>query len=317
MVRAMEEGDPGDKIGGEESSLLPDEPSEMKVKVIKPFKPSPQAVKVVRQGKCYYHPAKPASYICTSCGKSVCVTCAKNLGEVFFCPQCAPFETQIPPPPPPQETKRDIGWYKALFSIGVILIIIGLIFVLIYWPLTSMSAAEFESLMEEYQKDPDGPGPETGSYNFKDYRPGDVIVIRDKIVRRSIERDPSYGPITRLWFDSTGKDDNDFTLIFDADLERDYHVGDTVSITLHVDEDERTHNEVIREYNNNLPNISNIDHTISIDLVFYAMIIFGVILVVIYYLFTRQQKIVDESRISDSIGGRLGEGTTKDERGPV
>lgn len=305
----MEEGESGNDKGEEESSPISDEPSEMKVKVIKPFKPGPRAMKIVRQGKCYYHPAKPASYICGSCGKSVCSICAKNLGEVFFCPQCAPFETQIPPPPPPQEAKKDTSWYKALFTIGVILIIIGSIFVLIYWPVTSMNAAEFENIQEKYMND--------GAYNFEDYRPGDVIVIRDTIVRRLVEDDPNFGVVTLLWFESTGKDDGDFRISFDADLERDYRVGDSVSITLHVDEDERTHDEVIREFNNNLPDISNIDHTLSFDLVFYSMIIFGVILVVIYILFTKKQKTAEESESSIIKKGEEDKGTFKDESGPV
>jgi hypothetical protein len=307
-VRAMEDGDSGSDISGEDSSPSPDEHSDIKVNVIKPFKPSPQAVRVVRQGKCYYHPAKPASYICTSCGKSVCSTCAKNLGEVFFCPQCAPFETFIPPPPPPQEIKKDTGWYKALFTIGIILIIIGSIFVLAYWPLTSMNAAEFENLQERYMDD--------GAYNYEDYRPGDVIVIRDTIVRRLVENDPNFGVVTLLWFESTGKDDGDFRMRFDADL-KDYRVGDSVSITLHVEEDERTHDEVIREFNNNLPDISNIDHTLSFDLVFYSMIIFGLILVVIYFLFTKKQKMEEESEGTDFKKSEEEKGTPRDETKPM
>ena len=129
-----------------------------------------------------------------------------------------------------------------------------------------------------------------GSHNLKDYRPGDVIVIRDTIVRISIDYDSIYGVVTFLWFESTGKGDEDFRLLFDADLERDYNVGDTVSITLHVEEDSRTRDEVIREYNNNLPNLSNIDHTISIDLIFLAMIIFGGFLVFIGILFLQKLK---------------------------
>lgn len=304
----MEEGEIGEKPG-EEELPPPDELKDMKVKVIKPFKPSPRVSRIVRQGKCYYHPIKPASYICSSCGKSVCSVCAKNLGDVFFCPQCAPLEAPIPPPSAPREAETAVSWYRALFTIGVILVIIGLLFVLLYWPLTSMSAAKFENLQEEYWDE--------GGHNFKGYRSGDIIVIRDKIVRRSMEYDPIYGVVTRLWFDSTGKDDNDFNMLFDADLERDYKVGDTVSITLHVDEDDRTHDEVIQELNNDLPDMSNIDHTLSIDLVFYAIIIFGIFLILIYGLFThkiRRAKTAESLASVETRGeeGKLeGEGSAK------
>lgn len=285
----MEEGDTGEKLD-EEELPPPDNLQDMKVKVIKPFKPSPRVARIVRQGKCYYHPAKPASYICSSCGKSICSVCSKNYGDVFFCPQCAPLEIPRPPPPVVGESESAANWYRALFTIGVIFIIIGSLFMLAYWPLTSMNAAEFENLQEDYWNE--------GGHNFKDYRPGDVIVIRDKIERRVMEHDPMYGVVTRLWFESTGKDDEDFNMLFDADLERDYKVGDVVSITLHVEEDSRTHDEVIREYNNNLPDISNIDQTLSIDLIFYAIIIFGILLIVIYAIFTNKMRRVKTTQTS-------------------
>jgi hypothetical protein len=285
----MEEGDMGEKLD-EEELPSPDNLQDMKVKVIKPFKPGPRVARIVRQGKCYYHPAKPASYICSSCGKSICSVCAKSYGDVFFCPQCTPLE--IPRSPPAVgESESAANWYRALFTIGVIFIIIGSLFMLAYWPLTSMNAAEFENLQEQYLED--------GGHNFKDYTPGDVIVIRDEIVRIEMDHDPGrYGVMTRLWFKSTGKGDNDFHMAFDADLERDYKVGDTVSITLHVDEDSRTHDEVIREYNNNLPDISNIDQTLSIDLLFYSIIIFGVLLIIIYVIFTNKMRRLKTAHIS-------------------
>lgn len=299
----MEEGNEG-QIPDEESFPPSIEDfTEVKVKVIKPFKPSPRVSRIVRQGKCYYHPTKPASYICSSCGKSICSVCAKNLGGVFFCPQCAPLERPSERPPAPQEVKSAAVWYRALFSIGIILAIIGSILALYYWPLTSMNAAEFENLQEEYWDE--------GGHNYKDYRSGDTIVIRDVIVRKSIEHDPTYGVVTRLWFETTEEGDNDFNMLFDADLERDYHVGDTVSITLHVDEDSRTHDEVIRELNNNLPDISNIDHTVSVDMVFYAMIILGIVLVLISVLFAQKMRRAEKVERPSSMEGGVEESVTE------
>ncbi len=84
-------------------------------------------------------------------------------------------------------------------------------------------------------------------------------------------------------------------MTFDADLERDYHVGDEVAITLHVDEETRDRNEVIRELHNNLPDISNIDHTLSINIVFYFLIGLGAFLVLLYVLFTKGEVSREET----------------------
>jgi hypothetical protein len=296
IVVAMEDGEEK-KVVEESSSPSPEKQPEVKVNVITPFKPGIRVSRVVKQGKCYYHPAKPATYVCASCSKSVCTVCGRDIGGAYFCPQCAPPDAPAPvyESAPQSKPKADTSWYKALLSVGVILILIGALLFLVYWPLSSMSAAEYENLMDEYYKDPDGPnGSATGGHNIPDYRPGDSITIKDKIVRIEFENDPEYGVVTLIWFESTGKDDTDSPLRFDADLERDYHVGDVVSITLHVDENPRTHDEIIREYDDNLPDISNIDHAISVDLVFLATIAIGAFLVVLYYMFTKKAKESEE-----------------------
>ena len=168
-----------------------------------------------------------------------------------------------------------------------------------------MKAAEFENLRDRYWDD--------GGHNFRDYKPGDVIVIRDTILRMSVDYDPQWGVVTHLWFESTGKGDNDLIMTFDADLEGDYHVGDTVSITLHVDEESRTHDEVIRELNNNLTDTSNIDQTISADIVFYAIVVIGAFLVFIYMLFTHKVRRVEAAEASGSMEREIEEEITEDE----
>ncbi len=301
-VKAMEEGDIG-RMPVEEPPPPPDVVSDVRVKVIKPFKPTPRVTRVVRQGKCYYHPAKPASYICSSCGKSVCSVCAQYTDGIYFCPQCAPYKRPTATSQPPAD---NTSWYRVFFLIGVIIVIIGLLLALFYWPLTSMSAAEFENLEEEYSTD--------GGHNFKDYREGDVIVIRDTIVRISVEYDEfRYGVITRIWFESTGKGDNDFNMIFDADMERDYNEGDTVYITLHVDEDSRTRDEVIRERYNNVPDLSNIDHSISVDIVYIAMIVFGAFMIFIYVLFMHKVKRTEAKDSLETKDEHVGEGRVESE----
>ncbi len=277
--------------------------SGIKVNVIKPFKPEPRVSKIVRQGKCYYHPAKPASYICSSCGKSVCSVCSKSVGGVFYCPQCAP-----PVPverPPPKPLVDNTSWYRALFSIGLVIVIIGVLFAVLYWPLSSMSATEFENLEEQYLRD--------GGHNFRDYNPGDTILIRDTIIRMETDFDPGrFGVITMLWFESTGKGDTDFWMSFDGDLEKDYHVGDSVAITLHVGEDQRSRNEIITERFNNLPDISNIDHSISIDIIFFAMIAFGTFMMFMVYLFMQKDK-KEKARLQSSSEGGIGGGSPQSE----
>jgi hypothetical protein len=279
----MEDGEELDHTEDVPKPVVEDD--KIKVNVIQPFRPSVRISRVVRQGKCYYHPAKPASYICASCGKSVCTVCGRDVGGVYFCPQCAPPEVPIAQPVTPKVEEPNINAYRALFSIGIILIIIGAILLAAYWPLSSMSAADFENLRKEYRDD--------GSHNFKEFRPGDIIVIKDKIIRVDVQHDPAWGVVTTFWFDTTGPDDLDFSLMFDGDLERDYREGDVVSITLHVEEDSRTQNEIIREDHNNIPDISNIDHTLSVDLVFISFIVLGGAFVVIYFMFYRKFKAIE------------------------
>lgn len=298
VVIAMDEGDtehlaPLPPPPPDYSRIEKDEERGISVNVIKPFKPTPRVGRIVPQGKCFYHPTKPASYICASCSKSVCTMCGTNMGGAYFCPQCKPY--QRPYTPPAAAKVDNTSWYRAMLTIGILFAIIGTLLTFFYWPLTSMSAAEFENLQEEYW---DG-----GGHNYEDYTEGDIIVIRDTIERIQTDFDPQYGVVTLMWFKSTGKTDEDFILTFDADLERDYHAGDEVAITLHVDEDSRERNEIIRELHNNLPDISNIDHTISINLVFYFLDGLGAFLVFLYILFAgkeREEKEKDGEKESSS-----------------
>ena len=290
VVIAMDEGD------SELRNPLPPPPPDfskvekakekgISVSVIKPFKPGVRVSRVVPQGKCYYHPTKPASYICASCNKSVCTMCGTNMGGVYFCPQCRPYQRTYATTAPETEVDNT-SWYRAMLTIGILFAIIGVILSVAYWPLTSMNAAEFDNLQERYW---DG-----GGHNYEDYTEGDIIVIRDTIERIETDYDPQYGVVTEIWFRSSGKTDEDFTMVFDADLERDYHVGDEVAITLHIDEEQRNRNEVIRELHNNLPDISNIDHTISVNIVFYFLIGLGAFLVLLYVLFSKGEASEEE-----------------------
>jgi hypothetical protein len=284
------EQDGDDKIPMEDvPPPVQEKEKDVKVKVITPFKPGVRISRVIRQGKCYFHPAKPASYICASCGKSVCTICGRDVNGTYFCPQCAPVPAPVQPAPPPEPKPPDTSWYKAVLAVGIILVLIGAILAVAYWPLSSINAAEFENLRDDYFT-PE-PGQPAGT-NYESYRPGDTITIRDTIVRRKIEsNDSTFGTVTRFWFKSTGKDDTDFWMDFDVDLEKDYHVGDEVVIILHVEEDDRFHNEVIKELDTStLPDISNIDHTFSINIVFYSFIIIGVFLIVLFVIFTQKAK---------------------------
>ena len=42
-------------------------------------------------GMCFYHQQLPAMYVCSRCGRSICRTCAKNIGGLAFCPHCYPY----------------------------------------------------------------------------------------------------------------------------------------------------------------------------------------------------------------------------------
>lgn len=42
----------------------------------------------IRSGSCYYHPDLPSTYVCSRCGRSICVGCNKQYGILNFCPEC-------------------------------------------------------------------------------------------------------------------------------------------------------------------------------------------------------------------------------------
>jgi len=56
---------------------------------VMPTVPSTYAPRqVARQGSCYYHTELPSTYICSRCGRSICVGCTKPYGMLTFCPEC-------------------------------------------------------------------------------------------------------------------------------------------------------------------------------------------------------------------------------------
>jgi predicted amidophosphoribosyltransferase len=43
---------------------------------------------VPRQGSCYYHPELPSMYICSRCGRPICMGCSRQYGVLTFCSEC-------------------------------------------------------------------------------------------------------------------------------------------------------------------------------------------------------------------------------------
>jgi hypothetical protein len=43
---------------------------------------------VPRQGSCYYHPELPSMYICSRCGRPICMGCSRKYGVLTFCTEC-------------------------------------------------------------------------------------------------------------------------------------------------------------------------------------------------------------------------------------
>ena len=43
---------------------------------------------VARGGSCYYHPELPSTFICSRCGRSICVNCTRQYGMLTFCTEC-------------------------------------------------------------------------------------------------------------------------------------------------------------------------------------------------------------------------------------
>lgn len=54
--------------------------------------PNPNSPMMPRQiqriGTCFYHAELPASYVCSRCGRSICVSCSRQYGMLSFCPEC-------------------------------------------------------------------------------------------------------------------------------------------------------------------------------------------------------------------------------------
>lgn len=61
---------------------------------ITPMAPAPVAPPIysprpmTRPGSCYYHPELPSSFVCSRCGRSICVGCTRPYGMLTFCPEC-------------------------------------------------------------------------------------------------------------------------------------------------------------------------------------------------------------------------------------
>jgi membrane protease subunit (stomatin/prohibitin family) len=67
---------------------------------------------VQRMGTCYYHAELPAAFVCSRCGRAICVSCNRAYGMLSFCPECywgiapklghptEPYPGMYAPPPP-------------------------------------------------------------------------------------------------------------------------------------------------------------------------------------------------------------------------
>jgi hypothetical protein len=43
---------------------------------------------LARQGSCHYHAELPATFICSRCGRSICMSCTRQYGMLTFCSEC-------------------------------------------------------------------------------------------------------------------------------------------------------------------------------------------------------------------------------------
>ena len=43
---------------------------------------------VPRPGSCYYHADLPSTFVCSRCGRSICVGCSRQYGALTFCTEC-------------------------------------------------------------------------------------------------------------------------------------------------------------------------------------------------------------------------------------
>ena len=43
---------------------------------------------IPRPGSCFYHSDLPSSFVCSRCGRSICVGCSRQYGMLTFCTEC-------------------------------------------------------------------------------------------------------------------------------------------------------------------------------------------------------------------------------------
>ncbi|UCH87953.1 MAG: hypothetical protein JSV49_06695 [Thermoplasmata archaeon] len=76
---------------------------------------------------CHFHNEIPASFLCDSCGKSLCMYCQRNRDMPYQCPECMPafWEKKV-------KKERMIFWTPVLAIIAVILLLTG--WLIVYEP---------------------------------------------------------------------------------------------------------------------------------------------------------------------------------------
>ena len=77
--------------------------------------------------KCHFHPEADAFQECRLCSRPLCPSCAVQVKEVPYCPEClasrvetAPPRPEAPPPVPEYRSPRSAGWLSVLPGLGLL-----------------------------------------------------------------------------------------------------------------------------------------------------------------------------------------------------
>lgn len=82
---------------GAELSSAPPVKVDIKSPLTPSTKPTPAAPiassiysprQIQRQGSCYYHTELPSSYVCSRCGRPICIACNRQYGVLSLCTEC-------------------------------------------------------------------------------------------------------------------------------------------------------------------------------------------------------------------------------------
>lgn len=128
---------------------------------------------------------------------------------------------------------------------------------------------------------------------FTDYNEGDIITLRDQISRLETRVINNRTHVV-IWFESSGKGDNDFNVTFKDDISGSYNKGDIVVVFLEIVHYNTSSDREVLKYH--APNLGSgarlyqIYPSLYADIWFWLILIIGVVEIVLGLIGWRKKK---------------------------